>query len=201
MRDARRDRDIDWVVICMHQVAISTADKFNGADLGVRQEWLPLFDRYGVDLVVCGHEHHYERSHPLRGAQQNGTLTPVPADTRTHVVDTTRGTVHMVIGGGGTSAPSNQLFFQPPACRVITAVGAPEATTGKRPPVYVQEQAPRSAVRNGAHSYGFAAFSVDPGRRPGDLTTMRVTYYDVVGPEGALQPFETFTLQRPRNDR
>jgi hypothetical protein len=27
-------------------------------DLGIRQEWLPLFDKYGVDLVVCGHEHH-----------------------------------------------------------------------------------------------------------------------------------------------
>jgi hypothetical protein len=201
LRDARRDRDIDWVVVCMHQVAISTADKFNGADLGIRQEWLPLFDRYGVDLVVCGHEHHYERSHPLRGAQQNSTLTPVPADTRTDVVDTSRGTVHMVLGGGGTSAPSNQLFFHPPACRVITAVGAPDTGTGKRPPVYVQEQAPWSAVRNAAHSYGFAAFAVDPGHRPGDLTTMHVTYYDVVGPEGALQPFETFTLQRHRNDR
>jgi hypothetical protein len=55
----RRDRAIDWIVVCMHQVAISTADKFNGADLGIRQEWVPLFDKYGVDLVVCGHEHHY----------------------------------------------------------------------------------------------------------------------------------------------
>jgi hypothetical protein len=34
----------------------------------------------------------------------------------------------MVIGGGGTSVPSNQLFFNPPACRVITAVGEPDAT-------------------------------------------------------------------------
>jgi hypothetical protein len=56
-------------------------------------------------------------------------------------------------------------------------------------------------VRNAAHAYGFAAFTVDPGSRPGGPTRIRVTYYDVVGPEGALQPFETFTLQRPRNDR
>jgi 3',5'-cyclic AMP phosphodiesterase CpdA len=201
LRDARRDHDVDWIVVCMHQVAISTANMFNGADLGIRQEWLPLFDRYGVDLVVCGHEHHYERSHPIRGARANATLTPVPAATRTDVVDTSAGTVHLVIGGGGTSAPSNGLFFHPPQCRVITAVGPVPAGGGKRPPVYVQEDAPWSAVRDEAHSYGFAAFAVDPGRRPGDLTTMRVTYYDVTGPEGALQPFETFTLQRPRTDR
>ena len=66
----------------MHQVAISTVDKFNGADLGIREEWVPLFDKYGVDLVVCGHEHHYERSHPIRGQESNATLTPVDRSNR-----------------------------------------------------------------------------------------------------------------------
>jgi 3',5'-cyclic AMP phosphodiesterase CpdA len=197
---ARSDHDVDWIVVCMHQVAVSTADKFNGADLGIREEWVPLFDKYGVDLVVCGHEHHYERSHPIRGQESNATLTPVPAATATDVIDTTKGTVHMVIGGGGTSVPSNQLFFNPPQCRVITAVGAPDPKTGKRPPVYVHEQAPWSAVRNAAHSYGFAAFTVDPGSDRGGFTTIKVTYYDVVGPNGQLAPFETFALRRPRRD-
>jgi len=197
---ARQNNDIDWVVVCMHQVAISTADMFNGADLGIREEWVPLFDKYGVDLVVCGHEHHYERSHPIRGRESNATLTPVPAATAIDEIDTTKGTVHMVIGGGGTSVPSNQLFFNPPQCRVITAVGEPDPATGKRPPVYVKEQAPWSAVRNGAHSYGFAAFTVDPGSDRGGSTTIKVTYYDVVGPDGQLAPFESFTLRRPRRD-
>ena len=196
---ARADHGIDWLVVCMHQVAISTADKFNGADLGIREEWLPLFDQYGVDLVVCGHEHHYERSHPIRGRQANQTLTPIPTATGTEVIDTTQGTVHMVIGGGGTSAPSNQLFFNPPCCRVITGVGE-RSGTGKRPPIYVTEDAPWSAVRNAARSYGFAAFDLDPGRHPGDLTRIQVTYYDVTGPDGQLLPFERFTLQRPRRD-
>jgi len=197
---ARRDRDIDWVVICMHQVVISTADKFNGADLGLRQEWVPLFDTYGVDLVVCGHEHHYERSHPIRGQAPTPTLTPVPVATRIDVVDTSKGTVHMVLGGGGTSAPSNGLFFHPPQCRVITGVGDPNPTTGKRPPIYLTENAPWSAVRDAAAPYGFAAFTVDPGTHPGATTSLTVTYYEVLGAEGKLHPFETFTLQRPRSD-
>ncbi len=198
---ARRDRHIDWIVICMHQVAISSVDQFNGADLGIREEWLPLFDRYGVDLVVCGHEHHYERSHPIRDRQANATLTPIPASTATDVIDTTKGTVHMVIGGGGTSLPSNQLFFNPPACRVITAVAAmADPATGKRAPVYATEDAPWSAVRNAAHAYGFAAFHLDPGSHPGGETTIAVTYYDLVGSNGQLAPFETFTLRRPRRD-
>jgi len=108
--------------------------------------------------------------------------------------------VHMVIGGGGTSAPTNQRFFNPPRCRVITAVGEPAPATGKRPSVYVREQAPWSAVRNAAHAYGFAAFAVDPGSERGGITTIKVTYYDVVGPDGQLAPFESFTLRRPRRD-
>jgi hypothetical protein len=197
LAQARGNPEIDWIVVCMHQVAISTADKFNGADLGVREEWSPLFDRYGVDLVVCGHEHHYERSHPLRGHEANATLTPRPAASATDVIDTTRGTVHMVIGGGGTYKPSHQLIFDPPQCRVITAVGPRDPVTGKRAPVYVHEPAPWSAVRNAGHGYGFAAFAVDPGSR-GAMTTMRVTYYDVTGPDGQLEAYETFTLARPR---
>ena len=197
---SRGDPDIDWIVVCMHQVAISTAEMSNGADLGIREEWIPLFDKYGVDLVVCGHEHHYERSHPIRGQEANATLTPVATATATDLIDTSRGTVHMVIGGGGTSAPTNGRLFVPPQCRVITAVGPPDVVTGRRPAVYVRESAPWSAVRNTEHAYGFAAFTVDPGSHPGDFTTIQVTYYDVVGTDGRLVPFETFTLRRPRRD-
>jgi hypothetical protein len=200
LKATRRDPGIDWIVVCMHQVAISSVDQFNGADLGIRQEWLPLFDKYEVDLVVCGHEHHYERSHPVRGHLPTTTLTPKPAATNTRVIDTSRGTVHMILGGGGTSAPSNTLFFEPPACRVITKVGPVDPTTGKRPPVYVQEKAPWSAVRNAEFPYGFASFAVDPGRR-GGRTTMTVTYYNVTGSYGQLEEFEAFTLTRPRCDR
>jgi hypothetical protein len=82
---------------------------------------------------------------------------------------------------------------------VITAVGPPGAN-GRRPPIYVREPAPWSAVRNAAHAYGFAAFTVDPGARRGGITSIKVTYYDVTGPDGQLAAFETFTLRRPRRD-
>jgi hypothetical protein len=83
---------------------------------------------------------------------------------------------------------------------VITAVGEPDPKSGRRAPVYVTEQAAWSAVRNAAHAYGFAAFAVDPGTERGGMTTIEVTYYDVLGPDGQLAPFESFTLRRPRRD-
>jgi len=147
--------------------------------------------------VVCGHEHHYERSHPIRGQQPTDTRTPIPAQTSTDVLDTSKGTVHMVIGGGGTGSPSNQLLFTPAKCRVITAVGAVDPTTGKKAPNYVLEDAAWSAVRDAEHSYGFAAFDVDPSGS-GPTTAIHVTYYAVTGPYGELTPVDRFTLTRPR---
>ncbi len=195
---ARGDRGIDWVVVCMHQTAVSTADG-NGADLGIRQNWLPLFDRYGVDLVVCGHEHHYERSHPIRGTLGTDTLTPAPVATGTDVIDTSRGTVHLVIGGGGTSAPSNQLLFAQPRCKVLMGVGDFDPALRRKAPHYQPEAAPWSAFRDREHAYGFVAFDVDPGRA-GATTSITATHYAVDGPFGALTPVDGFTLTRPRAD-
>jgi 3',5'-cyclic AMP phosphodiesterase CpdA len=196
---ARSDKGIDWIVVCMHQTAVSTADRSNGADLGIRQDWLPLFDRYEVDLVVCGHEHHYERSNPIRGALGTDTMTPIPVQTRTDVVDTSKGTVHLVIGGGGTSAPSNQLLFAQPRCRVLMSVGAFDPALNRKTPHYLEEDAPWSAFRDRDHPYGFVAFDVDPGRA-GGTTSITATHYAVNGPFGDLIPVDHFTLSRPRAD-
>lgn len=32
------------------------------------------------------------------------------------------------------------------------------------------------------------------------MTTLTVTYYNVNGPYGQVQPFDSFRLQRPRSD-
>src|SRR6516165_12456130 len=197
---ARRDPGIDWIVVCMHQTAISTADRTNGADLGIREEWLPLFDQYQVDLVVCGHEHHYERSHPIRGSLGTDTRTPIPVDTRNDLIDSTRGTVHLVIGGGETSLPSNGLFFPQPRCRVLTGVGAFDPGIGRKAPIYVIEDAPWSAFRDRDNPYGFAAFDVDPGQ-PGGNTSIKATHYALSGPFGEVTVVDEFTLTKPRGDK
>ncbi|MBX6391601.1 MAG: metallophosphoesterase family protein [Frankia sp.] len=206
---ARADRGIDWLVVAVHQTAMSTAVFHNGGDRGLREQWLPLFDRHHVDLVICGHEHHYERTHPVRGvvAGQDELLTPRPAvppsTTRPpalrpagepELVDATAGTVHVTVGTGGSSSPSANALFDPPAGRV--AVGT-ELIRGRRRTVYQVEEAPWLATRSPGHPYAFAAFHVDPGE-PGGQTTIRLTAHDSFDPAGP--PFDEVTLVRPRRD-
>ena len=202
---ANQDDDIDWIVVCMHQVAMSSVHNFNGADLGIRQEWLPLFDRHGVDLIVCGHEHHYERTKAVRGVDPASatTLRPMVVSDRLDVIDTSQGLVQMILGGGGTSAPSDGLFYDPPRGDVIMSVGpqAPTPPGGPRPkrvPNKVTEEAPWVGVRDRLHAYGFAAFDVDPGDEDG-MTSIDVTFYDTApSADGVPAVFERFKLVRPR---
>ena len=79
LAEARRDPSVDMIVVFMHQCAMSTSVPGNGSDLGIRQAWLPLFDKYEVDLVLSGHEHDYERTYPVRGydAGEFGTVVPL----------------------------------------------------------------------------------------------------------------------------
>ncbi|HEY7262669.1 MAG TPA: metallophosphoesterase family protein [Trebonia sp.] len=173
---ASKSRDIDWIIVCMHQVAMSSAH-FNGADLGLRQNWLPLFDKYGVDLVVAGHEHHFERSFPVRGVLSGSTLlTPAPQGTDPYLMDTSTGTVHMIIGGGGHSTPTPVADFDMPHDGVlITSVGPGSPQSG-HPSITTTEPAPWSAYRDLVTPYGFASFDFVP-HEPGGTTSITVTHY------------------------
>ncbi|MCK7625894.1 metallophosphoesterase family protein [Streptomyces sp. RS10V-4] len=199
LKAARSNAGIDWIVVFMHHPMISSSRSGSGSDLGIRAAWGPLFDAYGVDLVLCGHEHYYERSLPVRGTLPNEARTPVPVSTRTDVADTAKGTVHMIIGGGGNFATTQDDLFQEPKGRVV--VDLSKETQGRhRKAVFVTEDAPWRAVQDRVHTHGFAAFDVDPGDRRTGRTRIHVTYYTFDGPYGDLTPVDTFTLERPRAD-
>jgi hypothetical protein len=104
-----------------------------------------------------------------------------------------------VIGGGGTSIPSNGMLYSEPRCRVLARVGGFDAAIGRKTAFHVEEHAPWSAFRDFENPCGFVAFDVDPGV-PGGITSIAATYYAVTGPFGRTTPIDRFTLARPRRD-
>ena len=198
---ARAAGDIDWIVVFMHQVAMSTAH-FNGADLGIRQQWLPLFDAYGVDLVLAGHEHHYERTFPVRGVLPGSDLlTPAPAgpsgpSALAGPSDTRHGTVHLTIGGGGHPyAEPGRLLHGPGEGAVITGV-RPGSPRVPRRSVHQAEPAPWSAHRDPAAPFGLASFDVSPAE-PGGTTSIAVTYWGAANGSPDYRPRDRFVLRKP----
>ncbi len=97
-----------WKVVTHHRPAYS-ASLNHGSDQTLQAEWAPIFDRHRVDLVLNGHDHLYERSHPLRG----GAVGATPAD----------GTIYVVSGGAGATLYDPGLeFFTARTAKLHSAV-------------------------------------------------------------------------------
>lgn len=81
-----------WRVVAFHHPVYSSGE--HGDTPGFAASLGPVLDARGVDLVLNGHDHDYERTHPvLGGAVTDGTGGPVYADPA--------GPVYVVSGGGG----------------------------------------------------------------------------------------------------
>ncbi|NGO68386.1 metallophosphoesterase family protein [Streptomyces sp. SB3404] len=94
LRRARSAAEVDFVVVFFHHCAYSTST--HASDGGVRAEWVGLFDRHQVDLVINGHNHVYERTDPVRGGEPGRRLgIGGTTDPRKD------GTVYVTAGGGG----------------------------------------------------------------------------------------------------
>jgi hypothetical protein len=75
-----------WKFVAFHHTIYSSGR--HGSNARIQSDLVPLFDRHGVDVVLMGHDHHYERTHPLRSGR---------------VVEPGAGTVYVTTGGGGKS--------------------------------------------------------------------------------------------------
>lgn len=103
----RSNPEVDWIVVGFHHCAFCSSSR-HGSDAGVRDRWTPLFDKHQVDLVINGHNHMYERTHPLRGGAVGG-LAPVGAT----VDPATQGTTYLVSGLATEDEPLPDLSTQP----------------------------------------------------------------------------------------
>lgn len=220
---ASQDHGIDWIIVQMHQDALSTSKIGNGSDKGIREQWLPLFDRYGVDLVLCGHDHDYERSFPIHGCNHGtgadaatgapvDTLQPRPvvtSDPANGTFDAGHGAIHLILGGGGTNAPLDVFGEDPknglPQARIFTKPNRPvpgqAANTFVRPGPDAVEDAIWSAKRDTGTGYGIGVFDLDPGTA-GGKTTITMNYYHAPGADKTPNPtyelFETIVLSKQR---
>ncbi len=65
LRTALAQSTARWKIAALHHPPYSAG--WHGSARGVRAAFEPLFDRYGVQLVLAGHDHDYQRSVPIDG--------------------------------------------------------------------------------------------------------------------------------------
>ena len=55
-----------WKIVVFHHPLYSSGER-HGSDVGLREVLEPLFVKYGVSVVLTGHDHFYERVKPQKG--------------------------------------------------------------------------------------------------------------------------------------
>lgn len=80
-----------WNFVFAHRPVYSSGS--HGDHAALQGNVVPMLDAYGVDMFFSGHDHNYQRTHPM----QNHVPTPMPGP----VVQNPPGTAFIVTGGGG----------------------------------------------------------------------------------------------------
>jgi hypothetical protein len=66
VEDKLKGSSAKWKIAYFHH-PLYTCAKFHGPDVDLRNQLMPLFTKYGVNVVWSGHEHVYERIKPQQG--------------------------------------------------------------------------------------------------------------------------------------
>ena len=108
---ASQNPDIDWIIVYFHKPMYSSPNSCSSCsgESSLRDIYHPLFDQYGVDLVLEGHAHDYQRSYPIKfnaNSKSNPIITD-PNNKNNYIFPSNpingkiHGQIHSVIGTGG----------------------------------------------------------------------------------------------------
>jgi predicted phosphodiesterase len=92
---------IKWIVVFMHKPPY-TSPAEHEAEFEQQVNFHPLFDQYGVDIVLNGHNHNYQRTYPLCHNEGN-PASPIIETTEKTTYKDPEGQVYVTAGTGGDS--------------------------------------------------------------------------------------------------
>jgi len=100
-----QNKNIDWIIVMFHKPMYSSLSK-QFEEYIIRDKYQPIFDKYGVDLVISGHNHIYSRTLPLSFNTINISQPIIDPNSsndgnNTSIFTNPNGTIFLVVGLGG----------------------------------------------------------------------------------------------------
>jgi hypothetical protein len=100
LKKASENDDIDWIVVTSYGPFYTSPSK-HPAKNDIRNIYHPLFDRYGVDLVLQGHNHNYQRTYPVIFNPDKASKPTVTNTFTTGYNGSKDGIVYAIVGTAG----------------------------------------------------------------------------------------------------
>jgi len=111
LEKANNSSSIDWIIVMFHKPFYSSLTS-HIQEYIMREKYQPIFDKYGVDIVLQGHNHIYDRTLPLQFNPYN--ISKPIVDESINTTDkffNPEGSIFSVVGLGGRSS---HIFLNQP---------------------------------------------------------------------------------------
>ncbi len=99
LQSATQNPSIDWIIVYLHKF-MYTSPSEESAFTSLRSTYHPIFQQYGVDLVLQGHQHNYQRTFPIK-YNSNNPSDPTKTSTNLNDYSDTEGQIFAIVGTGG----------------------------------------------------------------------------------------------------
>jgi len=96
--ETKANKNTDWIIVFFHKPFYSS----NSDITNMRKNYHPLFEDLGVDLVIQGHSHNYQRTYPLLYNEARNSQ-PIIADKEQSQYEDPLGIIFVIAGTGGES--------------------------------------------------------------------------------------------------
>lgn len=108
LQSAAADSNIKWIIVMIHKEFYTSPNTCGAGDCSnthstptsLRNTYHPLFDQYGVDLVLNGHVHNYQRTYPIK---YSGGSTPQVTSNQAWDYGDPSGAIFATVGTGGVN--------------------------------------------------------------------------------------------------
>jgi hypothetical protein len=101
LSEASSDPDVDWIIVMYHRLMYASPSA-SAPSSGVADTYHEMFEEHGVDLVLQGHIHNYERSVPIVFDGEESD-SPISASTGRETYVDPEGQIFATVGTGGQS--------------------------------------------------------------------------------------------------
>lgn len=98
---ASQNDSIKWKVVLFHHPLYTSPTEFYKGNDEMRKIYHPIFDHYGIDLVLQAHNHNYQRTYPLTYNYSVSDEDPIITSLNKTMYEHPSGEVYVVVGTAG----------------------------------------------------------------------------------------------------
>ena len=100
LEETSKKKDVNWIIVTTYNPFYTSPSKHT-AEKDIRDIYHPMFEQYGVDLVLQAHNHNYQRTYPISFNPNDSSKPTVTNQFSTDYKSQTDGIVFAIVGTGG----------------------------------------------------------------------------------------------------